>query len=64
MSRVSLHTIRETLRINAIQRMFAMLRMRRIEVFALVALAALYAVFEGFGIGLLLPVLFDSQLIR
>ncbi len=57
MSRVSLNTAREVLKINAVQRMFAMLRMRRMEIFALVMLAVLYAVFEGFGISLLLPVL-------
>ena len=52
-----LHQIAEYTKVNAIRRMFKMLEMRRREVLALVALAVLFAGLEGFGIGLLLPVL-------
>jgi ABC-type multidrug transport system fused ATPase/permease subunit len=55
------HTILDRLaeytKINAIRRMFGMLQMRRSEIAALVGLAVAYAALEGFGIGLLLPVL-------
>ncbi len=57
MSRSLLATASDYLKISAIRRMFGMLRMRRAEVVLLVVFAGLYAVFEGFGISMLLPVL-------
>jgi len=60
-----LHTILDRLaeytKINAIRRMFGMLRMRRTEIAILVFFAMAYAALEGFGIGLLLPVLQYAQ---
>lgn len=60
-----LHTILDRLaeytKVNAIRRMFGMLRMRRTEVSILVFFAVAYAALEGFGIGLLLPVLQYAQ---
>ena len=47
----------EYLRINAIRRMFSMVHVRTLEVAVLVALAVLFAVFEGIGLSLLLPIL-------
>jgi len=47
----------EYTKINAIRRMFGMLQMRRSEIATLIGLAMAYAALEGFGIGLLLPVL-------
>jgi hypothetical protein len=55
--RTLLDRIAEYTRINAIRRMFEMLQMRRREIAALVSFAIAYAALEGFGIGLLLPVL-------
>jgi subfamily B ATP-binding cassette protein MsbA len=52
-----LHRVAEYTKINAIRRMFGMLQMRGIEIGVLVGLAIAYAALEGFGIGLLLPVL-------
>lgn len=52
-----LDRIQESLKINAIRRMLGMLRVGGKEVSSLAGLAVLYAVFEGMGIGLLLPVL-------
>lgn len=51
----------ENLKINAIRRMFGMLHIRKSEVAMLVLFAGLYAIFEGFGISLLLPVLQFAQ---
>jgi subfamily B ATP-binding cassette protein MsbA len=51
----------EYTRINAVRRMFGMLRMRRREIAALVAFAMAYAALEGIGIGMLLPVLQYAQ---
>lgn len=60
-----LHTILDRMaeytKINAIRRMFGMLRMRRSEIAILVAFAMAYAALEGFGIGMLLPVLQYAQ---
>jgi len=60
-----LHTILDWLaeytKINAIRRMFGMLQMRRTEIAILVFFAMAYAALEGFGIGLLLPVLQYAQ---
>jgi ABC-type multidrug transport system fused ATPase/permease subunit len=56
-----LDRLAEYTRINAIRRMFGMLRMRRREIAALVTFAMAYAALEGFGIGMLLPVLQYAQ---
>ncbi|GAB4284839.1 MAG: ABC transporter ATP-binding protein [Coriobacteriia bacterium] len=48
---------RDPLRINAIKRMLRRLAMRPHETVLLVVLATLYAVFEGFGLGMLMPIL-------
>jgi ABC-type multidrug transport system fused ATPase/permease subunit len=56
-----LHRLAEYTKINAIRRMFGMLRMRKTEIAVLVFFAIAYAVLEGFGIGLLLPVLQYAQ---
>jgi len=55
--RTLLDRLAEYTKINAIRRMFDMLQMRRSEISALVGFAIAYATLEGFGIGLLLPVL-------
>jgi subfamily B ATP-binding cassette protein MsbA len=47
----------EFLRINAIRRMLAIVDVRASEIGGLVALAVLFAVFEGVGLALLLPIL-------
>ena len=47
----------EFFKIGAVRRMFAMLVLTRREVTVIFLLALLYALFEGIGIGLLLPVL-------
>lgn len=47
----------EYLRINAIRRMFALVDVRPREIAGLIGLAALFAVFEGIGLSLLLPIL-------
>lgn len=57
----TLDWLAEYTKINAIRRMFGMLRMRRSEIAILVFFAAAYAALEGFGIGLLLPVLQYAQ---
>lgn len=49
--------INEYLRINAIRRMLAVVKVRRIEIAGLVFLAAIFAVFEGVGLSMLLPIL-------
>ncbi len=48
---------KDPLRIQAIARMMRRLAMRPVEVVLLVCLALLYAVFEGFGLSLLMPIL-------
>lgn len=47
----------EFFKVNAIRRMFSMLSLTPFEIVALVGLALLYAMLEGIGIGLLMPVL-------
>jgi len=47
----------EYLRINAIRRMLSIVTVRRTEIAGLVAFAAVFAVFEGVGLALLLPIL-------
>jgi ABC-type multidrug transport system fused ATPase/permease subunit len=47
----------EYLRINAIRRMLAVVDVRTSEILGLVGFAALFAVFEGVGLSLLLPIL-------
>jgi subfamily B ATP-binding cassette protein MsbA len=59
--RAILDWLAEYTKINAIRRMFGMLRMRRGEIALLVFFAVAYAALEGFGIGLLLPVLQYAQ---
>lgn len=44
-------------KVRALKRVFAILEVGRRETVVLLALATLYAVFEGFGIGMLLPIL-------
>lgn len=60
-----MHTLLDWLaeytKINAIRRMFGMLRMQRREVVALVSFAMAYAALEGIGIGMLFPVLQYAQ---
>ncbi|MCL5886999.1 MAG: ABC transporter ATP-binding protein/permease [Actinobacteria bacterium] len=51
------HYASEYLRINAIRRMLGAVDVRTSEITLLVALAAVFAVFEGLGISLLLPIL-------
>jgi ABC-type multidrug transport system fused ATPase/permease subunit len=51
----------EYTKINAIRRMFGMLRMRRREIVALVSFAMAFAALEGIGIGMLFPVLQYAQ---
>ncbi|MGO8684404.1 MAG: ABC transporter ATP-binding protein [Thermoleophilia bacterium] len=53
--------VTEYLKINAVRRMFGLLGMRRLEIWLLVIFATVYAVFEGIGIALLLPVLQYAQ---
>lgn len=52
-----MHTINEYLRINAIRRMLSYVDVRTSEVVALVLFAAVFALFEGAGLSLLLPIL-------
>ncbi|MCK8114686.1 ABC transporter ATP-binding protein [Anaerosoma tenue] len=52
-----IHSINEYLRINAIRRMLRIVDVTRIEVTGLVIFAVLFAIFEGIGISLLLPIL-------
>ncbi len=47
----------EYLRINAIKRMLTIVDVKRSEIAGLVAFAAVFAIFEGIGISLLLPIL-------
>ncbi len=47
----------EYLRINAIRRMLAIVDVRSSEILGLVCLAVLFAIFEGIGLSLLLPIL-------
>ncbi|HEY5475450.1 MAG TPA: hypothetical protein VIK11_01940, partial [Tepidiformaceae bacterium] len=61
MLHTALDRLAEYTKINAIRRMFGMLRMRGTEITILVTLAVAYAALEGFGIGLLLPVLQYAQ---
>ena len=49
--------LNEYLRINAIRRMLAIVEVRRSEVGGLVGFAVLFAIFEGIGLALLLPIL-------
>ena len=51
------HSLAEYLRINAIRRMLTIVDIRRAEIAGLVAFAVVFAVFEGVGISLLLPIL-------
>lgn len=51
------HALLEYLRINAIRRMFTIVDVRGGEIAGLVALAAVFALFEGIGLTMLLPVL-------
>lgn len=52
-----IHALNEYLRVNAIRRMLSAVDVRPREVALLVALAAVFTVFEGLGISLLLPIL-------
>lgn len=47
----------EYLRINAIRRMLSVVTVRKTEIAGLVALAAVFAAFEGVGLSMLLPIL-------
>lgn len=47
----------EYLRINAIRRMFKLVDVRSREIAGLIGLAAVFAIFEGIGLSLLLPIL-------
>ncbi len=49
--------LNEYLRINAVRRMLAIVDVRKREIFGLVSLAVIFAVFEGIGLSLLLPIL-------
>ena len=49
--------LNEYLRINAIRRMLAIVEVRWTEILCLVCLAVLFALFEGVGLALLLPIL-------
>ena len=49
--------LNEYLRINAIRRVLSVVDVRAVEVGGLIALAVLFAIFEGIGIALLLPIL-------
>ena len=51
------HFLNEYLRINAVRRMLTIVDVRKSEIAGLVAFAVVFAVFEGIGISLLLPVL-------
>jgi subfamily B ATP-binding cassette protein MsbA len=52
-----LHFLSEYLRINAVRRMLSIVDVRATEIAGLVAFAVVFAIFEGIGISLLLPVL-------
>jgi len=49
--------LNEYLRINAIRRMLSVVKVRKVEIYGLVALAAVFAIFEGVGLSMLLPIL-------
>ena len=49
--------INDTLRINAIRRMLTIVTVKKREIFGLVAFAVVFAIFEGVGLSLLLPIL-------
>jgi subfamily B ATP-binding cassette protein MsbA len=53
----TLDFLREYLRINAIRRMLSVVTVRRREIAGLVVFAVVFAVFEGVGLALLLPIL-------
>lgn len=53
----AIHALMEYLRINAIRRMFSIVDVRGAEIGGLVTLAAVFALFEGIGLTMLLPVL-------
>lgn len=57
MPKTVLEFLSEYLRINAIRRMLSIVDVTPFEVVGLVALAVLFAVFEGIGLSLLLPIL-------
>jgi ABC-type multidrug transport system fused ATPase/permease subunit len=52
-----LNSLAEYLRINAIRRMLTIVDVRASEIAGLIAFAVVFAVFEGIGISLLLPIL-------
>ncbi len=52
-----IHFIAEYLRINAIRRMLRIVDVKRSEIMGLIVFAVLFAIFEGIGISLLLPIL-------
>ena len=52
-----LHALAEYLRINAIRRMLSIVDVRTSEIAGLIAFAVVFAIFEGIGISLLLPIL-------
>jgi len=54
---VALVTFSPTNRLRALKRVFSILEVGKRETAILLSLAVLYAVFEGFGIGLILPIL-------
>lgn len=51
------HFLNEYLRINAVRRMLTIVDIKRSEIAGLIAFAVVFAVFEGIGISLLLPIL-------
>lgn len=57
MLKKAIHTLAEYLRINAIRRMLRIVDVKRSEIAGLVTFAVLFAIFEGIGISLLLPIL-------
>jgi len=57
MPKTTLRDVAEFTKLNAVRRVFGMLHVRRTEMVMLVVLAVGYAILEGFGVGLLLPVL-------
>ena len=57
MLKKTLHFLSEYLRINAVRRMLSIVDVRATEIAGLVAFAVVFAIFEGIGISLLLPVL-------
>ena len=57
MLRRSFRWLNEYLRINAVRRVFSYVHVGRLEISILVGLALLFALFEGIGLALLLPIL-------